>query len=119
MLIALRTWAPRWCGRRFSLRVRSDSVSALSMLLKCRSAGEGTNLIACELALDLAKSMYRPDICQHIPGVANKLPDALSRVHQPTGGGDWPPALKHVPRARPPARDQQWYRSLLIARACH
>ena len=111
MLVALRTWAPRWAGRRFNLRVRSDSVSALTSLVRCRSAGDGTNSIACELALDLARSIYRPDVAEHVPGIANALPDALSRLSEPGAEQTVPLALRAATRARPAVRDSAFYKA--------
>ena len=37
------------------------------------------NVVAKELALDIAQGVYRPQLVQHVPGLANKSADALSR----------------------------------------
>ena len=111
ILVALRHWAPRWRGRRFCLRVRSDSVTALTMLVSCRGTGASVNLIAREIALDLARSMYRPSVCEHIPSVSNKLPDLLSRLSEPGAPQALPRALSGARRARPEARTQAIFKT--------
>ena len=71
LLVALRLWAPIWKGKRVTITVRSDSVSALSAALNLTSDGVNTNLIAREMALDISQSVYRPTIVAHIPGTCN------------------------------------------------
>ncbi len=112
ILIALRAWSRAWRDLRFSLRVRSDSVSALTMVLKCKSAGRGSALIAAELALDIAHTCYRPDIAEHLPGVCNTWADALSRMWDPAKRAAVPAALAALPRATVPPRPREWYRTL-------
>ena len=60
-LVALRVWSPRWKKERINLAVKQDSVSALAILLKCKTAGEAPSAIAREVALDMAESIYLPD----------------------------------------------------------
>ena len=54
MLVALRTWFPLWAGDRMAIVVRSDSMAALGALGKMASPAKGINIIARELALDVA-----------------------------------------------------------------
>ncbi len=112
ILIALRVWSRVWRDLRFSLRVRSDSVSALTMVLKCKSAGRGSALVAAELALDIAHTCYRPDIAEHLPGVSNTWADALSRLRDPAKSVAVPAALAALPQAIVPPRPREWYRTL-------
>ena len=70
-------------SRRSVLEVRADNVTALAMVTLMKAKGPGVNLVARELALDLADGCYRPDITQHIPGITNDCSDTLSRRFQP------------------------------------
>ena len=36
-----------------------------------------------KMALDISKSTVAPDDCTHLPGIANKAADSLSRLDQP------------------------------------
>ena len=80
ILAALRLWSWVWRDRRISLAVRSDSVSALMMLIKMKADGFGVGIISREIALDVAESLYEPNICSHIPGTTNIIADTLSRM---------------------------------------
>ena len=82
MLVALRTWCDRWQDRRVTLTVRSDNLSTLAMVAKMQPHGTTVGRIAREMALDVASAMYSPDVVAHIPGIANKAADALSRRYQ-------------------------------------
>jgi hypothetical protein len=64
-LVALRTWHPRWAMRRPTIRVRSDSISALTIVLKLKTKGKGPGIVAREMALDIAEANYQPHIAEH------------------------------------------------------
>ena len=88
-------------------------MGALTLLIKMRPSSAQQAVIARELALVTAKSAFPPEVV-HTPGVAHKLADALSRVHDPGFKGD---ALKHhaligAIRTAVPARPRSWYRTL-------
>ena len=104
VLVALRAWAHRWQGRRVVLRVRSDSVSALTLVLAAKAKGRGPAIIAREVALDLAEMVYRPDVVSHIPGLANVAADKLSRLAQPGTSASWPTYLSLAECQAVPAR---------------
>ena len=97
ILFGLRAWAPRLAGRSARLCVRSDSVSALTLVAKMRSKTPQSSTIARELALSMAIHGIRPRIVAHTPGVANVLADALSRRFQPGACWKLPAALGEVP----------------------
>ena len=65
------------------MHIKSDSVSALILVLNMRTTGHGTGIIAREIALDIAQNVYRPNVVEHIPGVSNISADALSRLCVP------------------------------------
>ena len=111
-LVALRQWFQYWKGTRVELRVRSDSVCCLTMVLAHKASGVGTGIIARELALDVARACYVPTVVEHVPGVANKTCDTLSRLHEPGKDAGLPQHLVEVPRARPPPRDAAFFPTL-------
>ena len=114
MLVALRLWAPVWKDKRVLLAVRSDSVSALTILLKFKSSGDAPSIVARELALGVAGGVYVPNVVQHVPGVANTISDVLSRWYEPKKAGKLtlPPVLKAALRRDCPDRPRGWWRSL-------
>ena len=111
-LVALRAWHPLWKEKPLTLRVRSDSISALVVVLKLKTNGKGAILVARELALDVAKSCYEPVVVEHVPGVANKACDMLSRRYQPGKTYEVPALLKDVPETILPVRDAAFFLSI-------
>ena len=111
VLVALRLWASYWQGRRVQLRVRGDNVSALIMLVKMKSTGDGMNLIARELALDVAESVYEPSVAEHLPGVTNDMAERHSRLDQ-HGDSPTPSPLRQASWRTPPRRTWSWWRTL-------
>ena len=70
-------------------------------------------ILAREVALDVAESVYKPDLGIHIPGVANVSADILSRLGEPKADpGPLPEVLSLAKRVAPPRRDQGYYRAL-------
>ena len=59
--------------------MKSDSMSTLIALGKLKGKSHPVVTIMRELALDMGASAYVPTTCEHIPGLSNKLVDALSR----------------------------------------
>ena len=72
----------------FVLELKTDNVAALTLVTKMQPHSPRLGLIAREMALDIAASAYTPDSASHIPGIANKAADALSRQSAPS-----PPAI--------------------------
>ena len=91
------------------LAVRSDSISALTALLKFKNVGEGSAKIAREMALDIAGAVYKPSLVSHIPGVTNTLDDYLSRWHEPGKDHILPAALQAASQRQVPARDATYW----------
>ena len=96
ILFGLRAWAPQLAGQSARISVRSDSVSALTMVAKMRAKTPQSSTIARELALSMAIHDVRPRVVAHTPGVANVLADLLSRRFQPGVVWQVPPELAAV-----------------------
>ena len=111
LLVALRLWSHKWQNRRIFLRVKSDSISALTMVLKMQARGAGPAIISREVALDVADALYTPNVAEHLPGVANCTADLLSRFKE-KGRPTLPPLLRRARRAMAPRRDSLWWRTL-------
>ena len=109
-LVARRAWKFYWRGVRVVLRVRGDNITALTMVLSMNVRGAGPNLIARDVALELADGAFAPQAVAHLPGAANDLSDALSR-HLDPAKAPWvlPRALHHAPRTAVPTRDAAYY----------
>ena len=111
-LCALRLWSDKWMSRRIKLRVMSDSVTAMIMVLRLKARGSGPALVAREVALDLADALYQPNVVGHLPGIANTIADYLSRPDK------WdaialPAALADAREMQLPPRTRCWWRSLI------
>jgi len=118
-LVALRVWRIRWSQAGVRLRVRSDSVAALIVVLKLKTSGKGSAIIAREMALDVAWSNFTPHIAEHVPGIANVVCDALSRKHQPGASYAFPSELHGVREAVLPVRDRSYFKSLVRPPGSH
>ena len=94
------------------MRVRSDSVSALTLVMKLKSAGWGSNVVAMEMALDIADHLYTPTVLEHIKGASNITADALSRLTMPGSSYVVPAIFKKVERSEPLIRGAKFFRTL-------
>ena len=114
LLVALRTWAPRWCNQRVRAHVRSDNTAALGAVQKLASPTANVNLVAREVALDVAASAYGLEATSwgHISGALNDWADSLSRLTAPEKK-TVPKALAAVPRAHLAVRGLSWWRTRL------
>jgi hypothetical protein len=111
-LVALRAWHHRWEAHRATIRVRSDSVSALVLALRLKTKGRAPGIIAREIALDVAAAHYAPTVAEHVPGLHNVIPDALSRKYQPGHRYILPNVLQTVPEQLLAPRGKSYFRSL-------
>ncbi len=78
------------------------------------SPTEGLNAIGREIAFDSAMGDYHIVLFEHIPGVANKVPDWLSRVRRPREHGvqgPRPSVLDGAESLSGPRRDETWWRT--------
>ena len=101
IMVALRLWGPALQAMRYSIKVKSDSVVGLVMAGKLKARGPATNQIAREVAMDIGASLYEPRLLEHTPGIANTVPDSLSRLFEPKV------AKSHLPDACLRARHRQ------------
>ena len=111
LLAVLRLWREHWQDKRVSLQVKSDSVSALILVVKMKTSGVGASILAREMALDIADALYEPTVCEHIPGIANVLADHQSRISE-QAGAPLPALLRHARRRYFEVRDASWWRTL-------
>ena len=106
LLIAARCLLP--CAP-FIVRIKADNVAALRLAMKLGSKSSILNKVGMELALDQALDRYNLSVCQHIPGVSNVMPDALSRIA--SGQGYTVPAeCKASAKIAEPKRDSNFWK---------
>ena len=121
ILAAVDRWSQHWKQQRIILKVRSDNVTALVLLIKMRpkSAEDGASkvaIVARELALRLVDLSFPPD-AEHTPGMSHVFADLLSRVTGPAANngfdGILPPdahlAMATATLVDTPTRDDDWY----------
>lgn len=111
VLCALRLWEYHSAHGKVILTVLSDSIAALHMVFKTHSAGFGPRLVARELALVLARWPHIPTVAEHLPGIANKLADWLSREGI-TVGSSIPATLRGAQERHLPSLDASSYAAM-------
>ena len=87
ILIALREWREWWKNGRVKLAVKSDNVTALSLLTKLKGSSASLNVVARELALEFGDCSFAPTVVSHAPGITLSTVDYLSRRYQPAKSG--------------------------------
>ena len=114
ILVAVDIWAHLWSESRIVLKVRSDNVCALTLLIKMRPHSPTIAIVARELALRLVDLSCPPD-ATHTLGVAHVIADKLSRIYAPGGTGvldtSVHPALTTAALTPVPVRNAAWYRA--------
>ena len=118
-LVAARLWAARWRPHRTTVAIRSDSLAALGAIASGRSpAAKTLNLVARELALDVATGAFELSLVGHVDGESNSLADALSRLAAPGHHRKaMPPGLTADLRTPVPVRTMAWWRTLEVPTA--
>ena len=119
MLVALRLFAAlaAWTGpgcRSVHLAVKSDSKAALGAAIALSSPSEALNAVGREIAFDAAVGDYQAHVFEHVPGIANKVPDWLSRVRRPPEQGKLGPrplVLDEAESLSAPTRNAAWWRT--------
>ena len=79
LLVALRQWKKELQGKSVTLEFVSDNIAALTLAQKQAGKGAGLNFLGGELAVALEELAIDQLYTTHIPGVANKAADWLSR----------------------------------------
>ena len=116
ILVAVRLWFPS-CEKRISLApvVRGDNMTALTLVLKMRPSTPELAIIARELALCFSSYSFLPAV-YHTPGIANVIPDQLSRIDDPAKPEARKvldhPALRQSEYTIAPARNRAFYKAL-------
>ena len=87
--------------------MRSDSMAALAALFRNASSAGPLNKLLLMLSLHNSELVGGIRWLEHVPGVANVLPDRLSRIHAP-GGEPLPLELEKVERVQVP-RDRAFW----------
>jgi hypothetical protein len=105
-------WHDHWRSERAVIAVNSDNVASLTMASKLKAKAGPMSVIARELALDIADSLYAPSIISHLPGVLNGVADELSRKFVPGREFVLPLCLRHLSPRQLSTRDSAWWRSM-------
>eukprot|EP00435_Cladocopium_sp_Y103_P069897 s29_g34.t1 len=79
LLVALRQWGAKLAGMSVDLTVQSDSVTALAMTQKRSAATPTLNFLGAVMGIWMEAYRVEDVKLLHIPGVANKVADWLSR----------------------------------------
>ena len=84
LLVGTRLWL-RKLNFGATVRIKSDNLSALRMIVRGRAKSPDLNIVAREFAIDLALREYKIHWVMHwhIPGTTNMEADALSRAFAP------------------------------------
>ena len=107
ILIALRLWLAS-APLTTRIEIKSDSLAAVKALEKGSSRAKPLNEVIREIALAEALRGAPLPIIRHIPGLANAVPDALSRLTAPVPVA-FPKALNGVIRSFPQKRDAKFW----------
>jgi len=91
-------------------QVGLDHHTHVSHGLPCKGLTVGR--LSREIALDIAESVYRPSLAEHIAGGANTTADARSRLLAPDKK-QIPDFLSTVQKAKLPPRNNSFYRTLV------
>ena len=111
-LIAMRLWASHWRQRRVHLYLRGDNISSLVLFSTLKTHSKQLGIIAREFALDLGTACFKPEVVQHLPGIANIVADSLSRKFEPGKTYHHHQCLRTSTEVEPPPRPLTWWKSL-------
>ena len=111
LVVALRLWGR--CSEGWRIGLRSDSLGALLAVSQLRARAPGLSLVVGEIALMIAEWGLCLGSAVHIPGSANALADALSRLRAPEPAV-FPVALQGIPEAVAPPRPREFWQALSI-----
>ena len=103
ILIAIQLWLAD-APMETRIEIKSDSLAAVKAIERGSSRAKALNEVIREIALAEALRGAPLPIVRHIPGMANSVPDALSRLSAPVPS-TLPEALRGVIRSHPQKRD--------------
>ena len=107
VVVALRSWKHVFAHAGF-IRVRADSMVALAALRKNSSTAGAMTKLLLMMALHESELPGGVRLLEHdVPGLANKLPDTLSRLAAPDPP-EMPAELSAVPRTAVPRASNFW-----------
>ena len=108
LVVALRHWEKELRGRNIVLEFVSDNIAALTLAEKHAGKGGGLNFLGGELSVTMEALAIDSVLTTHIPGVANKAADWLSR---PTTWehSEMPDELLGIKVAITSPRPKEWY----------
>eukprot|EP00913_Durusdinium_trenchii_P011626 g10919.t1 len=108
ILVALKHWGRLLASVSVSVAVQSDSITALAMTQKFSNSGSALNFLGAELAV-ACEGLGLSDIMPvHLPGIANKEADFLSRPDT-WATTTLPAALEGITIETPEQRTVGWY----------
>ena len=107
ILIAIRLWLAD-APIETRIEIKSDSLAAVKAIERGSSRAKALNEVIREIALAEALRGASLPIVKHIPGIANSVPDALSRLAAPVPS-QLPETLHGVIRSRPQRRDGSFW----------
>ena len=108
MVVALKHWNNKLAGMTIDLTIQADSVTALSMAQKQSASSPSINFLGAILGILLEKAKIEDLYLVHIPGVANKVADYLSRPSK-WKGSPRPPELGEVQISECESRGDGFY----------
>jgi hypothetical protein len=106
LLVAARLWMASTAAK--GCRIKADNLAALRLAVNLSSKSSNLNRIGMEISLDLALGKYVADVLEHIPGITNVEPDALSRLQN--GECSLPAKCTSELRRTVPALDKGYFR---------
>lgn len=108
IIVALKHWGPKLAGMNVQVTIKSDSVTALSSIQKRSGASAAQNFCGAVLGVLLERFRVEDAKLQHIPGVANKVADYLSRPST-WGSTPRPAEIKEGDISQSQVRDAEYF----------
>ena len=115
ILASLRIWGQIIAEHSATVRVRGDSVVALTLARKLASSSPLLNGIGAEIALELETHDICEVITTHTPGKLLVLADYLSRDGLRLKSTSHPGPLRSAKRRKVPVRDDNYYKVWKVA----
>ena len=108
IIMALHHWGAKLAGMNVQITIQSDSVTALATTQKKSGASAAQNFCGAVLGVLLERYRVEDAKLQHIPGVANKVADYLSRPSM-WGKSTRPPEVGEGTISASVVRDDDFY----------